>query len=181
MPVYGLSQPLQIARQCLDGLPHSREHPLQPDAKVRRLADMATNASDLPPNGQGIVTDGSGMFFEPSSSFMAFEELGTTPTLLAAEAWKISSRFYKSSLLSYLDRPNNGKLALLMNGLVSSWAEKQQRQCAGLQDFSGEDGSISGRPGNNDDGSGRVPRVKVAQRAIGAAVATALGSSSCLP
>ena len=72
---------------------------------------------------------------------MAFEELGTTPTLLAAEAWKISSRFYKCSLLSYLDRPNNGELALLMDG-------------AGPQDFSGEDGSIPGRPGDNGDGSG---------------------------
>ena len=102
----------------------------------RLLAAEVTSASALPSTcGRGILTDGGGggvFCCEPPSRFFDFEVLGTTPTLVVAAAWKLSSLRYKASLLSHLLQvPGVAKgVPVLLDQLASSWVGQLCRHSA---------------------------------------------------
>lgn len=89
------------------------------DTKVWKVHSEAIPASDLPKDSLGITVNNAGEMFEPPTSFLDFDSLGTTPGLLTAEAWKLISPNCKTVLLQQLDT----RSAMLLGCLVDSYVK----------------------------------------------------------
>lgn len=155
MPTCCSSHTVQIVRQGPEPI-HDTEYSIHPGAMVRLLATEASSASNMPTGARGILTDGVGVFCDHPSRYKCFENLLTTLTLVAAEVWKLSSKNYKSSLLSHLQAPESKGVALLLDQLVAFWTGMQSRGNATLQPLwdDNEDGGSSAESNSCSSGRG---------------------------
>jgi hypothetical protein len=91
--------------------------------KGLRLATQITSLAEMPPESLSVVVgeDGS-LWAEPITPLhREIEDNGTTPLMLAADAWKTSSIFFKAALLDSLRRVRDPRVPKLLDSLVWKW------------------------------------------------------------
>lgn len=111
-------------------------------AKVRVVTDAVVDASDMNPGELAVECNLDGSINEHVLTQIALdvEEGGSTVPLLVADAWKISSIYFKTALLGALQR-GPPKVAHLMDGLVKCWGSGQGRT---YRDSQAEEDCIEG-------------------------------------
>lgn len=98
------------------------QHSVLPSTRVKRISDSHTAAGDLPEGANALRVTDAGELYEPPGYFSAFEKMGTTPTLLLAEALKKFSRLCKGMLLLHLSHVPSA--AELLDELTGAYAAK---------------------------------------------------------
>jgi hypothetical protein len=108
--------------------------------KVRVLTVAVVDAIDMNPGELAVECNHDGSINEHVLTQIALdvEEGGSTVPLLVADAWKISSIYFKTALLGALQRGPT-KVAHLMDGLVKCWGSGQGRT---YRDSQAEDGIV---------------------------------------
>ena len=155
---------VQIVRQAGDEAPRLREYSTQPEARVRLLAAEVTEASELQAGYEAVLTDGGGAICGPPSRHERFGDLGTTPALVVAEAFKLSFTHYKASHVSALEMlGSKGERVLVFHDqVIKTWLHLQGLRNAAVRRSLCDDeaatgsasASASGRSSRDGDSSG---------------------------
>lgn len=87
-------------------------------------------ACNIPLGSHGLRVDSQGKLFEPPASFWDFDRVGTTPGILLAEAWKLSSQHWKATLLSLLSMGSSDqRIGMLLETVTASWVHAYGGTC----------------------------------------------------
>ena len=128
---------------------------------VQLLAAAATSASELQAGVEAVLTDGGRAICGPPSRRERYDDLGTTPALVAAEALKLSCTHYKSSMLTALKSLGARGVQVLVcsDEVVTIWLHQQGRQQAAVRDSlrydnEGASGSANSSGRSSREGSG---------------------------
>ena len=110
--------------------PHISDAPnrvveLPSGALVRRLESKPCLASELHSSSEAILLNSCGSIVEPDLLLYEFEQRGTTAVMVVAEAWKLSSKAYKETLLQKLLDSKEGEL---LDMLVLLWNKRKSRR-----------------------------------------------------
>lgn len=115
--------------------------------KVRVITQAVVNASDMKSGEMGIECSDDGSINEQVLTQIALdvEECGSTVPLLVADAWKISSLYFKSALLRALQR-GPSEVSNLMDRLVKCWGSGQGQTYRNSQAEDSAMGAVAREP-----------------------------------